>query len=83
MNPAPLLGPCVQCEAMADRLGRMLQPWVEGKRPEPDAHLLVREVDAAVGRLLSCPGPGLPGCVAFDGARTAEVALRRQATTTT
>lgn len=83
MNTAPLLGPCRQCEAMADKLGRMLPPWVEGRAEEPDPHLMVRELDAAIGRLLSCPGPGLPGCVAHDGARTAQAALRRLATTPT
>jgi hypothetical protein len=76
-------GPCPHCEAMADRLGRMLPPLVEGQRSDLDAPELVREIDAAVGRLLSCPGPGLPGCVAFDGARTSEVALGRLATTPT
>lgn len=73
MKPGRAAGPCPRCEAEAARLARLVPSYVDGTQPEPDAHLVVRELDAAIGRLLSCPGPGKPGCVAHEGNGMAQV----------
>jgi hypothetical protein len=68
-------GPCARCEALAARLGTRVQLNVDGQLGERDWHLLARELDTAIARLMACPGEGRPGCVQHDASELAAVAL--------
>jgi hypothetical protein len=69
--------PCARCGSLAGRLSRLMHDNVAGQLAEPDWHLLARELDAGLARLLACPGAGQAGCAAHQADRIAEVAQQQ------